>query len=427
MAGLLDGFSDFVKTPEGQGLLAAAFGGLAGARRGQPLNSLGRAGLAGLSGYGNAQDRIKQDGEAAFQKQFRQLQMDDMTRKVEKQKAEQKWREQLPGMMTPKVHGSTEQTRMLADQMGPDADAADVAMTTGGRIPLQGLGYGTDKAAIDRHMMDQNSPFADEWIKQQIMPKQGDAYTLSEGQTRYGPDGKPLAALPKSINYNDMLIPDGNGGWKVNDLLVGAKTQVASAGRPSVTVHNKVENKASESVAGQVGPILEKSLTSAEGAMRVLDASERVIRAMDSGKVITGPLANARVSGLQIGQMLGVGGKDSAEVLANTRQAIRGLSEMTLQGRKEMSGQGAITDRESALAEKATSGDISDLTAAEVKILANASARASRYAIQKHQARVKSAGALPGMGNITPFFDVPAMDQTKPSGGGNVVDFGSLK
>lgn len=148
--------------------------------------------------------------------------------------------------------------------------------------------------------------------------------------------------------------------------------------------------------------------------MRVLDASDRVIKAMDSGKVITGPLANARVSGLQIGQMLGVGGKDSAEVLANTRQAIRGLSEMTLQGRKEMSGQGAITDRESALAEKATSGDINNLTAEEVKILANASARASRYQIQKHQGRVKSAGVLPGMGNITPFFDVPAMQPEQP-------------
>ena len=47
----MKGLLDFASTPAGQGLLAAAFGGLAGARRGQPINSIGRAGLAGLAGH----------------------------------------------------------------------------------------------------------------------------------------------------------------------------------------------------------------------------------------------------------------------------------------------------------------------------------------------------------------------------------------
>jgi hypothetical protein len=62
----MNGLLDFLKTPEGQGLLSATFGGLAGARRGAPLNSIGRAGLAGLAGYSGALDRI---GEAERQKQ----------------------------------------------------------------------------------------------------------------------------------------------------------------------------------------------------------------------------------------------------------------------------------------------------------------------------------------------------------------------
>lgn len=53
----MDGLLDFAATPEGQGLLAAAFGGLAGARRGAPVNTLGIAGLAGLTGYSNAASR----------------------------------------------------------------------------------------------------------------------------------------------------------------------------------------------------------------------------------------------------------------------------------------------------------------------------------------------------------------------------------
>ena len=59
------GLLDFIGTPEGQGLLATVFGGMAGARRGQPLNSLGRAGMAGLMGYGNALDRDAQAGKDA--------------------------------------------------------------------------------------------------------------------------------------------------------------------------------------------------------------------------------------------------------------------------------------------------------------------------------------------------------------------------
>lgn len=47
-------FTDFINSPEGMGLLSAAFGGLAGARRGAPINSIGNAGMAGLLGYNNA-------------------------------------------------------------------------------------------------------------------------------------------------------------------------------------------------------------------------------------------------------------------------------------------------------------------------------------------------------------------------------------
>lgn len=71
MAGLLD----YLGTPEGQGLLSAAFGGLAGARRGQPLNSLGRAGLSGLSGYADATDRQTQADQLAKRNQLFDFQL----------------------------------------------------------------------------------------------------------------------------------------------------------------------------------------------------------------------------------------------------------------------------------------------------------------------------------------------------------------
>lgn len=72
----MSGLLDFVKTPEGQGLLSAVAGGLAGARRGAPVNSVGRGLLAGLAGYGNAQDREMQMAENAKQNELRGVQLD---------------------------------------------------------------------------------------------------------------------------------------------------------------------------------------------------------------------------------------------------------------------------------------------------------------------------------------------------------------
>ena len=69
------GLLDFISTPEGQGLLSAAFGGLAGARRGTPLNNLGRAGLAGLGGYVDATDRMTQQSQIAKRDQMYDLQL----------------------------------------------------------------------------------------------------------------------------------------------------------------------------------------------------------------------------------------------------------------------------------------------------------------------------------------------------------------
>ena len=88
MAGLLD----FVNSPEGQGLLSAAFGGMAAARRGQPINTIGAAGMSGLMGYQNAQqfklDQMLRDQQAESMKTsnaLHKLQTDKLTRDLGKQ------------------------------------------------------------------------------------------------------------------------------------------------------------------------------------------------------------------------------------------------------------------------------------------------------------------------------------------------------
>lgn len=67
---------DFLKTPEGQGLLSAAFTGLATAQRGAPLNSIGKAGMGGLLGYSNAQNRITDMADKEAMRKMQQAQHD---------------------------------------------------------------------------------------------------------------------------------------------------------------------------------------------------------------------------------------------------------------------------------------------------------------------------------------------------------------
>jgi hypothetical protein len=76
--GLLDDFAGFIKTPEGQGLLSGVAGWAAGARKGTPWNNIGRGGLAGMMGYGNALEQQTQAGQAEQAKKLRDMQISEM-------------------------------------------------------------------------------------------------------------------------------------------------------------------------------------------------------------------------------------------------------------------------------------------------------------------------------------------------------------
>ena len=83
MAGMLDepkgGLLDFFASPAGQGLLSAVGAGLAGARRGAPLNTIGAGMLGGLQGYANAQDQQAQMKRMGEQSDWMKTQRDWMT------------------------------------------------------------------------------------------------------------------------------------------------------------------------------------------------------------------------------------------------------------------------------------------------------------------------------------------------------------
>lgn len=89
----MQGLLDFIKTPEGQGLLSAVAGGMSGARRGTPWNNFGRAGVAGVMGYGSALDRQAEEARQAEATAFRGLQSKKMLEEMNQAAQTKKERE----------------------------------------------------------------------------------------------------------------------------------------------------------------------------------------------------------------------------------------------------------------------------------------------------------------------------------------------
>ena len=229
---------------------------------------------------------------------------------------------------------------------------------------------------------------------------------LGEGETLVRPNFQggftPVAGEVGAKKTNDIRNYEydvKNSGFKgtFNDWLTSQK----KAGATNVSVGG------AKDLAGQVGDISKESRIATMGAVQTADSANRIINAVDSNKLFTGIGANQRLTLAQIADGLGLGGKDTTEKIANSRQAIQGLAQLTLQGRKQMRGEGAITESEGALAQRAMSGEIT-LTGPEIRQLAEAAKRSAKFQYGMHQNIINTMKSRPDTRDLVPFYDVPA-------------------
>lgn len=179
---MAEGLLGFLGTPAGQGLLAAAAGGLAGARRGTPVNNIGRGLLAGTAGYSQGLDRQTQEQQLAMQQrerdqmnELRGLQMAQARTQMEREQGQQAWRQGLPDVMKQATEAS-----YGASDVGPTMTPAN-------------------PDALKKYAMLPNSPFADEILKQTIMPKESSYKTVGDTMIRIGANGEviPVFTAPQ--------------------------------------------------------------------------------------------------------------------------------------------------------------------------------------------------------------------------------------
>lgn len=203
-----NGLLDFVASPEGQGLLSAAFGGLAGARRGQPINSLGRAGLAGLAGYSGAQDRALQAEESAFNKQFKTAQLTKMQEEMAATRARNDFLKGLSGAPTAALGagaeagdvGPTKTNAARMDGLVPpalqripqSALQAEIALNGGKNIPEWMFKTGTPDMQVSNGFAYNKNDLQPGFMPQLSVSNDGKAT-----QTTVGPDGAPIISAPR--------------------------------------------------------------------------------------------------------------------------------------------------------------------------------------------------------------------------------------
>ena len=119
--------------------------------------------------------------------------------------------------------------------------------------------------------------------------------------------------------------------------------------------------------------------------------------------LITGPGANSQMFLSQVAnKMYGVANEES---LANTRQLITGLAELSLSSRGALKGQGTITEGEGALLIKAKSAPDS-LTIPEYKRLFTLFEKQDKRAIDQHE-DIRKRAERAGIPNID-FWRVDA-------------------
>lgn len=266
-----------------------------------------------------------------------------------------------------------------------------------------------DKPAALRYALSTDNPtlrnIAQEELKGVKLGK-GDIFTrtsLGGGTTKL--EGMP--DLPDSIQYAISVggLPQNPATWN-EEQRAYAKQLVES--KASKGAGGNIYNQMGKSIAGEVGPIMKEAQAVAQAAVKTEDTANRIIQAIDSNKLFTGTGANVRLGAAQVANTLGIGGNTLELKINNTRQAMQGLAELTLQGRQQMRGQGAITESESKLAERAISGDIS-FTPGEIKQLANAAKRSADYTYNNYQSKIGEMAKDQDTAKLVPFYQVPRM------------------
>lgn len=230
-------------------------------------------------------------------------------------------------------------------------------------------------------------------------PMLGKTKGVSVGDSLLDPyTGKVIGS---ANNPNKPFNADGTP----NQAFQQWELKKAAANKPVTNVNVNTANKPflTELGKGAAETVL-NAQAGAQSAQQTLANAKQIRESLKSA--IVGPLANQRLGMAQIGQMLGVGGKDTTEQLQNTRNVMQGLARQELAAAGQMKGQGQITESERAILRKAESGQINEMTKPEIETFLSAIEKTATYRVQQNERNLSKLRKDPNAASVVDFLEV---------------------
>jgi hypothetical protein len=356
------------------------------------LQGVGQALLSGIGGYESAMDKTLTDA-------LKGLQVKDLIAKREEEKrmreAQQTFQQRVAAATTmqPTTMGAgPEQLAALTNQMlfpgekalsAEDAALTQQALLSNVNLPRRAV---TDQGAADRAVLD---------------------YLRIASPVEYAKlIAKEPKALPASIQEYNFAVGQGFKGT-FQDFI----TEQKKAGAPSTTITLPGDKKMAEVLGAKGAERLDTSLTQAQEAQSTIQNINELRPILAEG-VFAGPLSAAPRAVAQIASSLGVTGKDTKELLERTAVAMQGLAKFELSAAAAMRGQGAITENERMLIQRAAGGRLDQFTAPEVQALLTAMEKTANYRIGSHnrQLDVLRRSSSPEVRDLLPFYELSPMN-----------------
>ena len=186
--------------------------------------------------------------------------------------------------------------------------------------------------------------------------------------------------------------------------LLDYEMAIKRAGAPSVI------NQVGASLAGQAGDLFKESKATTVGGYGAIASADKILNS--TNKAITGPLANARLTGLQLADTLGVTGKGEKAKIAATREVLQETGKLALAAPPK--GQGQVSNYERDLYQRAASGDI-NFTPTELNLIARRAKEFGEYQIQQHTELLQAGAELgPDIAKMAKLYKVNPPQAIQP-------------
>jgi hypothetical protein len=427
---------------QNQGVMAAAMQLLAASGPSRTPIGLGQA-------IGQAYGAGQQGYQAAQQNMFQSLEMkrrmDEAKREVADQEAYRKY------LMGEGGGGAQPVEQVVPAVQGAAMPVADAAIPAAAAMPVVAAAAPTGLASLTKEQR---------MILSRLPAKEGykEALRLMEQKTEATPDDiKKLKALNLPVTLENLrslhptavvqdpeiirtmkalkldptlenwqlLHPEGTPNeirtlkaLKIEPTLDAVtKLRQAGAAQTSIKVDTGDKTRAVEinkDIVAEMGSLTAQARAAKETLMNV----DRILPALD--KAITGPLADYRTTLTRVGQYMGITGKDTNEILANTQNVVQGLAQQELNAASYTKGQGTLTGPEREMLKRSAAGD-QNMSAAELRTALIAAQKMAQYRISEQQQYLTKFSALPGSEQYVPFYTVTPY---QPAGGGNAVQSG---